>query len=52
MYYVPPAVLPRRVISAKLYCFGEINKKIIVVFFLLQALIIDNQDIVNYFQKM
>lgn len=27
MYYVPPAVLPRRVISAKLYCFGEINKK-------------------------
>ena len=26
MYYVPPAALPRRV-SAKLYCFGEINKK-------------------------
>ena len=27
MYYVPPAVLQRRGISAKLYCFGEINKK-------------------------
>ena len=27
MYCVPPAVLQRRVISAKLYCFGEINKK-------------------------
>ena len=27
MYYVPPAALQRRVISAKLYCLGDINKK-------------------------
>ena len=27
MYYVPPDALQRRVISAKLYCFGDINKK-------------------------
>jgi len=27
MYYPPHVALQRRVISAKLYCFGDINKK-------------------------
>ena len=30
MYYVPPATFRRRVITAKLYCFVEINKKNVI----------------------